>query len=415
MILTNLLNTKKSILRPLQSAWLQDSHLPHLDRTIGCYATVNKDPRTSMNIHFHIKEDHSDVSNVMQYRMHGSILWKTVESSHTKDFLKTDKVIKWFSLMELDPDTIYEVRLESDEKTYTFRTLPETNERDIRVAFTSDVTHDGNTMDRNLAKGALADYNPDLICLVGDIAHADGVKVSRWNTFWGAWFNHAYTKDGHMIPILSTLGNHDGFTDRGQLWYFDNVNINIPYFYNFFPRYENDKSYGVIDVGDYLSIIMLDGGHSVPVAGEQTTWLENVLQQRMDRIVIPAMHYSPYPAVYGYDDGEWVAPYMRQLWTPLFKQHDIKVAYTGHNHVFSVTPFVSGDSLDEDGTIYIGQGASFGTDLRVVTNSGEWWVEDSGDGEYYRHFVAMTVQQNNLKVEAITVDGNVLYSKDIIR
>ena len=416
MLLEKLVNTKKSLLKSGGS--LQESILSSYttkedlsNSIIGCYATVDNDPTTRINIHFHIKESDSDKLNVMEYRVTGGE-WATKTVSHTKDYLGTDKVIKCFNLIDLVPNTVYEVRLEGDKKSYTFRTLPQTNERDIRVAFTSDITHGGDTMKNNLAKGALARYSPDMIVMVGDIAHADGRIVSRWEAFWEAWLNYGFTEEGHMIPIVATLGNHDGFTDEGmsQLWYFDDKVISIPYFYNFFPKYEGNTSYGVIDIGSYLSIIMLDSGHGVPIEGEQTTWLENVLQQRSDRVVIPAMHYSPYPGAYGYDDGSWVAPYIRTLWTTLFKQHNIKVAYSGHNHTFTVSPPVSGDETDVNGTIYIGQGASFGTILRDMVNADKWFVEESGQGEYYRHFIGMTLTNNYLHVKAISVDDNILYS-----
>ena len=391
---------------------------------LNWYCTWRDDPRYSIMLHL-ITEDPAITE--MEYKKEGDSSWETISQEKCLEFLRTNKHIKWFELTNLDPGTRYETRVkDQDRLVKTFKTMPEELTGEIRLLLTSDVTHGNYVRTRdNLGAGGLRNYSPNVAIFAGDIVHDDGFRVVRWVNFWRAWFDRAYTIDGDMIPIVAQLGNHEGGIDSNSygLWTPCGRMEIIQYFYRFFPHplVGDNQTYDVIDVGDYLTILSLDSNH-VHVAANQVNFIETVLAERendINRTILPCFHVSPYPTMYGWDSAR--APSLREHWTHLFSASSrVKIAHTGHNHTVGVSPKVTGDSLDDNGVVYTGQGASFGTSTRPVNNDTDnWWVDlalgTNKEPEDHRGFCGLTLTPDKLKLERIAVSGKVLHTVEMDR
>ena len=147
-----------------------------------------------------------------------------------------------------------------------------------------------------------------------------------------------------MMAKVSTSG--DMFVDRGA------TKDNVIFQYNFFSNLD-DLGYGVIDIGNYLSLIFLNSGHTQLVAGTQTTWLQSVLSERQGKNILPFFMLVHIRGI----TFTGVTKQVRD-WTPLFTQYGVKVT-TGH-----VSLVITGNSLDENGVVYIGQGFGMGNTTR---------------------------------------------------
>src|SRR5699024_5869235 len=148
-------------------------------------------------------------------------------------------------------------------------------------------------------------------------ADASREKAWRWEDLWYSWTSRMIDSEGRIIPVIPLIGNHEvegGYRKRKK---------DALYFYDMFSFPQD--GYGVIDFGDYLSIIVLDTLHTVPIP-EQVDFLDDALDQRADiNHVIPVYHLTAWPS--GKNIGMFYAKQIRQHWVPLFDQYDVRLAF----------------------------------------------------------------------------------------
>ncbi|MFT3921004.1 MAG: metallophosphoesterase [Myxococcales bacterium] len=102
---------------------------------------------------------------------------------------------------------------------------------------------------------------------------------------------HMVDPQGRLIPLISCIGNHE--VDGG----YKGTREKSPSYLSVFDGLFREKTYDVLDFGDYLSLVLLDTGHIAPIAGEQTAWLAKTLAERQDRPhLIVANHVPAYPS-----------------------------------------------------------------------------------------------------------------------
>ena len=63
---------------------------------------------------------------------------------------------------------------------------------------------------------------------------------------------------GRLIPMLACIGNHE--VDGG----YKAKRAECPQYLSVFDGFFTDTTYGVMDIGDYLSLVLLDTGHIAP-------------------------------------------------------------------------------------------------------------------------------------------------------
>src|SRR5699024_10175003 len=117
-----------------------------------------------------------------------------------------------FKVENLDSDTIYETKLMNHKNVYRFKTMPPNHIRDINFVMTSDMVNDRPSFRGSSKQGfdTIYSLNPDALILNGDIVHDDAIRVGAWLDFWDAIFASVERANGWLIPMATTIGNHDG-------------------------------------------------------------------------------------------------------------------------------------------------------------------------------------------------------------
>lgn len=382
------------------------------DKEIGAFVTWCNNPSTSVMLHYLI-DGYSLVPIECLIRPENTTEWQTIERYADKSIPRTDTAVKWYKADNLIPNTIYETKLKYHEKVHKFKTMPATHTRDIKVLITSDQMNDELVFKAEAPQGfqAMHDNDIDCIILAGDGVHDQNDFHNRWTLFWEEYFKASILNDGFMIPVITALGNHDGrATPSTLLWYTNGATKDsVMYHYNFFSNL-TDEGYGTVDIGDYLSLVCLNSGHTAPVNGTQTTWLQSALQARQGRHIFPFFHVAPYPGHYPFTDS--IKTDIRTYWEPLFAQYGVKVGGVGHEHVSMVTKKVKQGTESADGITYVGQGFGMGCETRTGNLSTAWYIDYFSDTT--RDFDVIEFKPDgSVGIKQIGFDGAILYSNTI--
>lgn len=270
-------------------------------------------------------------------------------------------------LTDLEPDTRYRATL--DGAAFEFLTAPAKLDRSVVFAEGGDI---GTGPDVPALHKVAASWDPLFGSVGGDIAYADGVKFDEWLKFLRTWHKEMRTEVGRLIPLVAAIGNHEvrgGFGEDPK---------EAPFFHALFGRLYPEHPYGVLDFGDYLSILLLDSGHCTAVAGDQTDWLDEALAQRKGRThVLPTYHVSAYPSLPNERGGPRmsIGKDIRDHWVGLFEKYHVRTVFEHDDHVYKRThPLIAGKPVEENmgesrslsgevlnesvrGVVYIGDGA----------------------------------------------------------
>ena len=305
-------------------------------------------------------------------------------------------------------------RVESDANSpvYWFRTMPDHNRDPVRIAMGGDARHRQEWMEEMNA--VAMGFDPDVVVWGGDLAYADGrpERLYRWEEFFEAILNTLIDDSGRVVPILFGIGNHEvvggyfGGGGRGEDAYEDSDAFReeiAPYYYALFA-FPGHPGYGVLDVGDYLSIILLDSDHTGPVAGRQTEWLEEVLAARTDvPHLFPIYHVPAYPSVRSFDAR--VSSRVRAQWVPLFEQYGVELAFENHDHAYKRTVPIRNNEQAEDGIIYMGDG-TWGVAERIPREPEEdWYLKRTAP---HRHVILISLQNGMRDIKVISNEGQLL-------
>ena len=316
--------------------------------------------------------------------------------------------IQRIELTGLEPDTRYRFRAEGYDGEYGFRTMPATLDRPLRFAAGGDTRHRKQWMVRT-NRVAMA-YKPDFIVWGGDLAYADGRqdRLYRWVEWFEANDQTLIDEQGDITPILVAIGNHE--VQGGYYYNHDDFEPTdpwrlsvAPYFYRLFA-FPGHPGYGVMDFGDYLSIILLDSAHTNPVEGEQAEWLDGVLAERRQvPHVFPVYHVTGFPSHRNFDGR--VESSIREHWVPLFERHGVQVAFENHDHTYKRTVPIRDGRPSPDGVVYIGDGA-WGVGTRSVHDPAQTWYLDHAEGT--RHAIIVTLHGTHRHFLVVSEDGEVI-------
>lgn len=119
-------------------------------------------------------------------------------------------------------------------------------------------------------------WNPHFVMIPGNVGYASDDEESlghRWLEWLTVWAGAMKSQDGRTIPLLVTIGDHEvkGFTSQPV--------ARAASYYRLFPT-TGIRGYSAIDFGNYLSVFLLDSGHTNPMDGGQRDWLEAALASR---------------------------------------------------------------------------------------------------------------------------------------
>ncbi|MGD9636335.1 MAG: fibronectin type III domain-containing protein [Pirellulales bacterium] len=314
------------------------------------FLTWQRDPTTTMTVQWLAPE--SDPSQLVHCKSVANGAAKISGTSTIKPYPNTTLKVHRCELTGLEPDGEYEFQLGSASPTYRFRTMPAKANNTIQFVSGGDSGIDEHAIKTN---GLAALQDPRFVLIAGDLAYDNGESPETFTSFLQNYHAELVDSDGRLIPMLSCIGNHevvDGYNGKRS---------DSPQYLALFDGLFADRTFNVLDFGDYLSLVLLDTNHIAPVAGEQTSWLEQTLADRQDRPhLIVANHVPAYPShrePWGPDGEPGTGADQRKHWSPLFEKYKVDVVLEHHDHTFKRThPLVDGHH-DKHGVIYLGDGS----------------------------------------------------------
>jgi hypothetical protein len=382
---------------------------PVLD-TPALYLTWSKDPTTTVNVNW-LANEPGEIAPFVFFREKSSETWRRA-GGEARPFPHTGQTINHVALTGLKPGTTYEFVTSGPQQPDTFATLPATLEKPLRFVEGGDAG-DGDfaLMDRmNQVAGKL---DPSFVVIGGDIAYCNGdpAKAGRWTRFFQSLHRHLRTPDGRLVPLVITIGNHEVNLSGKARWA-----ENLPKereareklsacFQAAFP-FPGDPDYGVLDVGNYLTLLLLDSEHLSPVDGAQTEWLARTLDERRGRPhIFPVYHVPAYPSQGEFDHRTSTA--IRKHWIPLFEAAGVRLAFEHHNHTFKITRPILDGKVDPAGIVYVGDGAWGVVPRKTHVVEETWYLEKAGS---INHLHEVILEPGRRTLNSISIDGETLHT-----
>lgn len=271
-----------------------------------------------------------------------------------------------------------------------------------------------------------AQRNPAFISFGGDLAYANGMKscYRRWDDWLHQWTTNAITPTGHMIPLLTAIGNHEagGFKmSRAHASFYPRYFFHQPF--NTAPD-SRASSMNLSSIATSNSLTTVSDlaattpppnmyhAHAIPggtffsldsyvltSAEEQRTWLEAQLKAASSSTWRMALYHLPmYPSARSYEDPMVVG--LRDHWGPLFGAYNVQISFENHDHTYKRSyPLLNGQRVASGkGTVFIGDG-SMGVTPRPPANihKRDYLVHASQDS----FFLVVTLSRTNASILAI--------------
>jgi hypothetical protein len=284
-----------------------------------------------------------------------------------KPFGNTEVRVHRCEFTGLAPGTEYLLQLGTGPQAFRFRTMP----AKATDTFTWVSGGDCGTNPHAIGTNVLAAKQEPYFALIGgDLGYDNGTSARTAIQFLQNYSVHMIDPQGRLIPLVTCVGNHEV---RGG---YKGKRTDATYYLPLFDGLYKETTYGALDFGDYLSLVLLDTGHVAPIQGEQTDWLDSALAERADRPhLIVANHVPAYPSFRA--PGAATAPATggaremlgvkekaggtgdenRKYWCPLFEKHGVDAVLEHHDHTFKRThPLIDGRK-DRYGVPYLGDGS----------------------------------------------------------
>ncbi len=304
------------------------------------------------------------------------------------------RCIHEFRLSDLTPGQVYEFKIFDKKKELTetkkFKTLPES---------ASELTFiDGGDLSTSETAFKLMEkasaFNPDFVLLGGDIVYDNGEigNVGLWDTWLSYWEKVMITKDGHMIPIIAAIGNHE--VNGG--WHKEPKDSTL--FLKFF-RQEGDQTYFLRKLSSLGILMILDSGH-IKTHDSQIPWIKKTLSESKSiPLKMVAYHVPVFPSVRSSSDP-WVSE-GKKYWPQVFEGNEVNVVFEHHDHALKRTHPIRDNKIHPNGVIYIGDGC-MGKSPRDVKK--EWYLAQAKSIE---HFWVGTITKGELNLKAIGINGEI--------
>ena len=325
------------------------------------FLTWQRDPTTTMTIQWiGVTGETSDTK--VYYSPNNSSLerlgvWPAFISPKTHPYPMTDFKVFRVELTGLKPDTTYHFRIGKSSPTYNFRTMPAKATNTISFISGGDCGVNSHAIANNIQA---ARQDPMFAVVGGDLGYDNGRSVGTSLAFIRNYSKHMVAPGGRLIPLIPCLGNHE--VDGG----YGKKREKATFFFPLFDGLYKDTGYATLDFGDYLSLVLLDTGHTSEIGGEQANWLEKQLKSRQDHPNVMAVNHVPaYPSnrkmgTTPAKDGPGkpgTGSGNREHWCPLFDKYRVPVVLEHHDHTFKRSkPLIDG-MQDDNGVLYLGDGS----------------------------------------------------------
>jgi hypothetical protein len=334
--------------QPAESAKQLSDDPPFQPDTL--FLTWQRDPTTTMTVQWVGTRGETSDPKVYYSASKGGVV--QVQPTTAKPYPQTDFKVFRAELADLTPGTDYQFRIGKYSPTYRFRTMPAKATDTIHFVSGGDCGVNAHTVANNIQA---ARQNPMFAVVGGDLGYDNGRSVEVSLAFLRNYSKHMRGRDGRLIPMITCIGNHE--VDGG----YNQPRDKAPFFYALFDGLYPETGFATLDFGDYLSLVLLDTGHTSPIGGEQADWLEKVLKARAEHpnvfVVNHVPAYPSYRKMEGVNGKAGTGESNRKHWVPLFEKYRVPVVLEHHDHTFKRTkPLLDGLS-HENGVIYLGDGS----------------------------------------------------------
>ncbi len=317
-----------------------------------------------------------------------------------------------FALRGLEPGGRYDFDILLDGRSAgpvrSFRTMPE--EGPVRLAAGGDVG--AEPLSLALLTEA-ARRSPDLLAIGGDLAYANGL-VSRWPR-WRTWLEYVtealVTPEGHTVPLVLSIGNHEVNVGReGGVPASSPPEQKAPFFFALFAQNQGGgdapgdggATYFRRGLGSVGVLYVLDSGHLVSHE-DQAPWLAAHMEADAELPNRLGLYHVPlYPAHRSYE----ASAEGRDAWEEVFHHGRLTAAFENHDHVLKRShPIRLGEVVAEgEGVLYLGDGC-MGMDARTVDPVERWYIERSASEP---HFWMAELSSEGAVFRAFDEDGRLL-------
>ncbi|HMF10760.1 MAG TPA: metallophosphoesterase family protein [Gemmataceae bacterium] len=311
------------------------------------FLTWQRDPTTTMTVQWVGALGETADTTVTYAGMPGGC-WRS-ERPTIKSYPMTDLKVFRAELTDLSPGADYQFRIGKQSPTYRFRTMPAKATNPIHFISGGDCGVNVHTVANNIQA---ARQDPMFAVVGGDLGYDNGRSVEISLAFLRNYSKQMIGRDGRLIPMVACIGNHE--VDGG----YAKPRAKAPFFYALFDGLFRDTGFATLDFGDYLSLVLLDTGHTTPIAGAQTDWLDKTLRDRADHPNVFVVNHVPaYPSFRRAEGLNGTGEANRKHWAPLFQKHRVPVVLEHHDHTFKRTkPLIDGLAHD-NGVLYLGDGS----------------------------------------------------------
>ena len=278
-----------------------------------------------------------------------------------------------------------------------------------------------------------------LLIIAGDMSYANTIDSQ-----WDSWFT-LIEPITSSIPLVVAPGNHEVECDVLSKKPF------LPYENRFYmPNRLGDAEVGLVDESWYhrkwgcaapsqfqikydygnayysfvygqIKTIVLSSYSETRVGSIQYKWLEDELENRVDRDVTPwvivIMHTQFYTTFKGHDD-EFQTIGMRNAMEPLFYKYGVNVVFSGHDHAYMRSKPMYNWKVDDNGPVYliVGEGGNREHHVKEYLHEvAEDWV-DVRDKTVYGFGTLEVVNQTSANWKWImdpTNDDEISFTDDV--
>lgn len=338
--------------------------------------------------------DPKKTSMIIRWESDFSTEWKVDFSSDTS-LSRTQKAIllgekEGFYLYEaqikdLKPDTKYFYQVLCKDKKSTLHHFT-TNPREYTPF--SFVAMGDSRSNHHIFKAIIDEVknkSPGLIISMGDLVE-NGGKFKQWRTHY---FNVASNIIDH-IPLISTLGDHEGDGDNGKLFR-----------YFLYPYMEIDKLWFSFDFGK-AHFVSLDYRH--PDNENMIKWFKDDLAKTDAKWIFVYTHRPSYN--FGGHRSSWG----KEKWSELFRKFKVDIVFSGHSHQYErFFPMRPRSKIDSWPVTYITTGGA-GADLYEV-------IEHPylAQSKSIHHFIFIKIANDTLHFTAYDTVGAILDKFTIIK